>query len=114
MVSRMGRWRVTEPAAKLPGEICIVAKAAGVGDFADRLAGAQKLPAMQKARGVIQTKRIDEFTAGRAALRKELLQVAERDARFGCRFARPEIWIGKAIIDDIAGTSEQLVRIPAL
>jgi hypothetical protein len=54
----------------------VVAKAAGVGDRAERLAHAQECPAMQEARGVIQTKRIDELTAGRAARRKELLDVA--------------------------------------
>jgi hypothetical protein len=54
----------------------VVAKAAVVGDRADRFAYAQQLPAIQKARGVVQTKRIDKFGAGKAALRKELLEVA--------------------------------------
>jgi hypothetical protein len=54
----------------------IPAEAAGIGNLAERLACVQQRPAMQKARGVIQTKRIDEFTARRAALRKELLKVA--------------------------------------
>jgi hypothetical protein len=62
------------------GETCVkmrvVAKAAGVGDRADRLAYAQQLPAIQKARGLVQTQRVDEFGAGKAALRKELLEVA--------------------------------------
>jgi hypothetical protein len=72
----MGAWRVAEPMAKFACEMSVVAKAAGVGDVAERLACAQRRSAMQKVRGVIQTKRIDEFTAGRAALRKELLDVA--------------------------------------
>ena len=71
-----GAWRVTEPAAKFSGEMSIVTEAAGIGNLAERLACVQQRPAMQKARGVIQTKRIDEFTARRAALRKELLKVA--------------------------------------
>jgi hypothetical protein len=33
-------------------------------------------PAVKKAREMVQSKRIDEFGAGRAALRKELLEVA--------------------------------------
>jgi hypothetical protein len=103
-----GGW--TEPAAKFSGEISIVAKAAGVGDLAERLARAQQRPAMQEARGVIQTKRIDEFTAGRAALRKELLEVTQRDPCFGCHLARAKIRICKAILDDAADPREQLVR----
>ena len=74
--SPVGPRRMTEPAAKFPGEMSIVAEAAGIGNLAERLACVQQRPAMQKARGVIQTKRIDEFTARRAALRKELLKVA--------------------------------------
>ena len=62
----MGAWRVAEPMAKFACEMSVVAKAAGVGDVAERLACAQRPSAMQKVRGVIQTKRIDEFTAGRA------------------------------------------------
>src|ERR1700719_2144401 len=94
---------------KFPGEICIVAKAGRVGDLADRLACAQQLPAMQEARGVIQTKRIDEFTAGRTALGKQLLQITQRNPRFHRYLARTEVWIGKAILDDIADSTEQLV-----
>jgi hypothetical protein len=67
---------MTEPAAKFSGEMSIVAEAAIVGNLAYRLACVQQRPAMQKARGVIQTKRIDEITAGRVARRKELLKVA--------------------------------------
>jgi hypothetical protein len=74
--SPVGPRRMTEPAAKFSCEMSIVAKAASVGDLAERLACAQQRPALQKARGMIQTKRIDEFTAGRAAPRKELLDVA--------------------------------------
>jgi hypothetical protein len=67
-------------------------------------------PGVQEARGVIQTKRIYEFTAGRAALRKELLEIAQRDPCFGCHLARAEIRIGKAIVDDVTDTREQLFR----
>jgi hypothetical protein len=71
-----GPRRMTEPAAKFSGEMSIVTEAAGIGNLAERLACVQQRPAMQKARGVIQTKRIDEFTAGRVPRRKELLKVA--------------------------------------
>src|ERR1700736_445738 len=110
VISRVGAWRATEPMAKFSGENFIVAKAAGVSDLADRLICGQERSAMQKARGVIQTKRRYEFTAGRAALSKELLQVTQRDPRFGCHLARTEIWIGKAVLDDAADTGKQLVR----
>jgi hypothetical protein len=54
---------------------------------------------MQKARGVIQTKRIYEFAAGRAARRKKLLQITQRDPSDGCHLVRAEIRIGKALFD---------------
>ena len=88
----------------------VVAKAAGIANLAERLACVQQCPAMQKARGVIQTKRIDEFTAGRVPRRKELLKVAWRDPRFGRYLGRTEVRIGKPILDDAADTREQLVR----
>jgi len=72
----VGARRVTEPMAKFSCEMRVVAKAAGVGDRADRLAHAQQLPAIEKVCGVSQTQRIDEFGAGQAALCKELLEVA--------------------------------------
>jgi hypothetical protein len=67
---------MSEPAAKLSGEMSIVAKAAGVGDLADGLARVQQPPAMQLTRGMIQTDRMYQLSAGRAARRKELLKVA--------------------------------------
>ena len=71
----MGPRRMTKPMAKFSGKMSVVAKAASVGDLAERLACVQQRPAMQKKRGVIQTKRIDEFTARRPRWRKELLKV---------------------------------------
>ena len=67
---------MTEASAKFSNEISIIAKAAGVGDLADRLACFQKRPAFQQTRGVIQTNRMDEMTAGGVSRRKELLKVA--------------------------------------
>jgi len=71
----MGSRRVAESAAKYSGEMSVVAKAAVVGDLADRLARVQRRPAMQETRGVIQPDRIDEMRAGRAPRREELLKV---------------------------------------
>jgi hypothetical protein len=68
-------------------EMGIVAKATGVGDLAQGLACSQCRAAMQKARGMIQTKRIYEFAAGRAPRCKELLKVTQRDPRFGCHLS---------------------------
>src|SRR5262249_20985184 len=103
-------WRVAEPMAKSPREMGVVAKAASVRDLAERLACLQRPPAMQKARGVIQTKRVNEFAAGRATRREQLLQVTHRDSRFGCDFARAEIRIGIAVLDDVADTRKQSLR----
>src|SRR5262245_26486307 len=89
--------------AKSSREMGVVAKTTGVRDLAERLACLQRRAAMQKARGVIQTKRVNEFAAGRATRREQLLQVTQRDSRFGCDFARAEIRIGKAVLDDVAG-----------
>ena len=44
-IAFMGRWRMTEPIAKSPRKMCIVMKAAGIGDLADRPTRAQPLSA---------------------------------------------------------------------
>src|SRR3981081_2904968 len=108
MSSGRATWRVTEPMAKLPCKMRIVAKAAGIGDLAERLACTEQRPTMQKVRGVIQTKRIDVFAAGRAALSEELLHVTQRDPSLGCHLPRTEIGIGKAVADHAADTIKQL------
>ena len=72
----MGAGRVTEATAKFSCEMRVVVKAGRVGDRTDGLSRVQQLAAIEKACGVVQPKRIDEFGAGKAALRKELLQVA--------------------------------------
>ena len=72
----MGTRRKTEPSAKFLREVTVIAKAAGLGDLADRMACSHHRAAAQQARGVVQSERIDEIAAGRASLRKELLQIA--------------------------------------
>jgi len=69
-------WRVTEAVAKFSCEMCVVAKAARVSNRTDGISCVQQLTAIEKACGVVQPKRIDKFAAGRAALRKELLEIA--------------------------------------
>jgi hypothetical protein len=53
-----GAWRVAEPTTELSCKMSVVAKAAGIGNLAERLACVQQRPAMQKARGAIQTKHL--------------------------------------------------------
>ena len=103
-------WRVAEPMAKSPREMGVVAKAAGIRDLAERLACLQRRASMQKARGVIQTKRVNEFAAGRAARREEFLEIPQRDSRSRCDLARAEIRIGKAVLNDVADTRKQSLR----
>jgi hypothetical protein len=55
---------MTKPMPKLSCEVSIVAKATGVRDLAQRLVCSQRCSAIHKARGVVQTKRVYEFTAG--------------------------------------------------
>ena len=103
-------WRVAEPMTKSPREMGVVAKPAGVRDLGERLACLQRGAAMQKVRGVIQTKRLNEFAAGRATRREQFLYVTQRDSSFGCGLARAEIRIGKAVLDDVADPRKQPVR----
>jgi hypothetical protein len=62
---------MTEPAAKLPCEMSVVVKSARVGDLADGLTRIQQSPTTQQTRGMIQTHRMYEMRAGRAARREE-------------------------------------------
>src|SRR3982074_1236436 len=66
---------VTEPMAKFSCKMSVVAKTAGVGNLAERLARIERRPAKQKARGMIHASGIHQFAARRAALRKKLLDV---------------------------------------
>jgi len=104
-------WRVAEPMAKFAREMGVIAKATGEGDLAQRLACSQRRPAMQQLRGVIQTKRVDEFAAGRSARREELLEVTQLDSHFGRDLARAEIRIGEAVLDGTPDTRKQPVRV---
>jgi hypothetical protein len=92
----VGARRVSETTTELSCKIRVVAKAAGIGNLAERLACLCQCPAVQKSHGVIQTKRLDEIAASRTPERKELLKVAYGNPQFGCYVTRAEIWIGKA------------------
>jgi hypothetical protein len=103
--------RVAESIAKLSREMRVVAKAAGVSDFAERLARAKQRPAMQKLRSVFQTKRIDGFAAGQTMLSKELLELTQGNPGFDCHLARTKIRIGKALFNYASDTAEHLGRL---
>jgi hypothetical protein len=96
----VGAWRVAEPLPELAHEVRIVVESAGVGDLAQWLARIERGPALKKAGGVLQTKRLDVMNAGRAPRREQLLNVAQRDPCFGRELEGAEIRIGKAGRDD--------------
>jgi len=60
---------MTKPMPESSCEMSIVAKAAGVRNFAEMLTCTERRPAFQKVRGVIQTNGIYQFVACRAACR---------------------------------------------
>jgi hypothetical protein len=67
----------TEPATKLSREMPVVVKTRSIGNLAESLTCVEGGPALQKTRGVIQTERIDQFTAGRAPLCKHFLEITQ-------------------------------------
>jgi hypothetical protein len=44
---------------------------------------------------------MNEVAAGRTADREQFLEVAQRNPDLGSHLARTEIWISKAILDDM-------------
>jgi hypothetical protein len=92
-VLRRGRRRVAEPMAKFSCEMSVVAKAAGVGDLAERLACAQQRPALQKTRGVIQTKRM-ALIQRRIEQGRKVLYAAAAYACAACAYRKlhPPAW----------------------
>ena len=101
---------VTKPTPESSCEMGIVAKAAGVRDFAEMLTCSARRPACQQARGVVQTNGIDQFAACAAARRQELLDVAQRNPRFCCHLCRTEVRIVATIVYDAADAGEQSIR----
>src|SRR6267154_3552327 len=85
MISGVGHWRMAETAAKLSGEMSIVAKAAGVGDLADGLACIQQSPAMQLTRGMIQTDRTFYL------VQQGIASVEDVDTAMGERAIEPDL-----------------------
>ena len=65
----MGARCMTKPMPKSSCKMSIIAKAAGIRNFAERLTCTEKRPAFQKLRGLIQTNGIYQFAAGTAARR---------------------------------------------
>src|SRR3981081_4289404 len=68
---------VTEPMAKFSCKMSVVAKAAGVGNLAERLARIERRPAKQKGRGMIQangihqSSRAPQKASGRSVVRSQ-------------------------------------------
>ena len=106
---QVGARCVTKPMPESSCEMGIVAKAAGVSDLAEVLTCSVRRPACQQARGVVQTNGIDQFAACAAARRQELLDVAQRNARFCCYLGRTEVRVGVAIVYDAADAGEHSV-----
>ena len=63
----VGDGRMAKPAAKLPGEMGIVTKAAGVCDLADQPARTEQCPSMQLTCSIVQAYRLEKLRAGRPA-----------------------------------------------
>jgi hypothetical protein len=60
-LSRVSARRIAKPLAEPPREMRIVAKAASVGDFAERLARTQQRPAVEQMGGMIKPARTLPF-----------------------------------------------------
>lgn len=65
----MGAWCTTEPTPESSCEMGIIAKAAGISNFAEMLTCTDKRPAFQKVRGLIQPNGIYQFAASKTARR---------------------------------------------
>src|SRR5215468_5662882 len=98
-----GARRGAEAPSESARKMRIVAKAAGVGDIAERLTRLRQRAAFDQTRCMIQTGRTYVVTACRPADREQLLQIAQRNSRLGSHLARRDVRIGKAVLDDAAG-----------
>jgi len=87
----------------------VVAKAAGVGNIAERLTCLHQRAAFDQTRRMIQTERRYVATACRPADCEKLLQIAQRNSGLGSYFPGRDVRIGKAALDDAAYAREQLV-----
>src|ERR1700754_5101138 len=104
-----GARRGAEALAESARKIRVIAKAAGVGNIAERLTCLHQRATLDQMRCMIQTKRRYIMTACRPAGREQLLQIAQRNSRLGSHLARRDVRIGKAVLDDTARAHEQLV-----
>ena len=67
---------MTEALAKSARKMGVIEKTAGHRYLAERLSLSQRRAPLKKPRSAIKAKRIDEMTAGCAALAEELLEIA--------------------------------------
>src|ERR1700743_1652180 len=103
--ARCGAETLSESARKMR----VVAKAAGVGNIAERVTCLHQCAAFDQMRRMIETERAYVVAARRAADREQLLQIAQRDSRLGGHFARRDVRVGKTVLDDAADPREQFV-----
>src|SRR3984957_13735576 len=106
-----GAWGGTETVAESTGKMCVIAKAAGIGDLAERLTCLHQRAAFDQTRSTIQSARGNVVTACRPADREQLLQIAQGNSRLGSHLARRDVRIGRAVLDDAADAPEQLITV---
>src|ERR1700754_1485047 len=104
-----GARRGAETLAESARKMRVIAKAAGVGNIAERLTCLHQRAAFDQMRRMIQTERRYVVPACRPADGEKLLQIAQRNSRLGGHLPGRDVRIGKAVLDDAAHAREQLV-----
>ena len=103
--------RGAETSAESARKIRVIAKAAGVGDLGERLTCFHRRAAFNQMCRMIETERRYVATACRPAVREQALQIAQRNSHLGSYLTRRDFRIGKAVLDDAAGSREQFVGV---
>src|ERR1700743_2720061 len=98
--------RGAETPAESARKIRVIAKAAGVGDIAERLTCLHQRTTLDQMRSMIQTKRRYVVGVCRPSGREQLLQIPQRNPCLGSHFPRGDVRIGKAVLDDTADAHE--------
>src|ERR1700753_591298 len=82
-----GARRGAETPAESARKVRVIAKAAGVGNIAERLTCLHQRAALDKTRRMIQTERRYIVTTRRPAGRKQLLQITQGNSHLGSHLA---------------------------
>src|SRR5262249_20949028 len=104
-----GARRGAKTLAESTRKMSVIAKAAGVGDIAERLTCFRQRAALDQVRRMIQAERRYVATACRPADCEQLLQIAQRNSRLGSYSGGRDVRIGKVVLDDTADAHEKLV-----